>query len=153
MADETATLTENRYVQPDFHGNRAPRAEPWRKGGTAGLTLETDLDDLAVKYLGTVQALAYGTRHILQVMHAQVVAIDTLVVSGGLRAMRCNLREHADATGCKVVVPDQTEPVLLGCAMLGAVGAGAKPDLPTAMADVGRGQCDRPARRRDRRPP
>lgn len=136
MADETATLTENRHVQPDFHGNRSPRAEPWRKGGTAGLTLDVGLDDLALEYLATVQALAYGTRHILDVMRARGVAIDTLVLSGGLARNALYLREHADATGCKVVVPDQAEPVLLGCAMLGAVAAGAQPGLPAAMAQM-----------------
>lgn len=134
MADETATLTQNRHVQPDFHGNRSPRAEPWRKGGSAGLTLDNGMDDLALDYLATLQALAYGTRHILQVMRDQGVAIDTLVVSGGLARNALYLREHADATGCNIVVPDQDEPVLLGCAMLGAVAAGAQADLPAAMA-------------------
>ncbi|MDD7970260.1 FGGY-family carbohydrate kinase [Roseinatronobacter alkalisoli] len=139
MGDETATLTHARHVQPDFHGNRSPRAEPWRKGGTAGLTLDTGIDDLALDYLASVQALAYGTRHILQVMRDQGVAIDTLVVSGGLARNALYLREHADATGCKVVVPDQEEPVLLGCAMLGAVAAGAQPDLPAAMPQMSGG--------------
>lgn len=134
MADETATLTDDRHVQPDFHGNRSPRAEPWRKGGVVGLTLDSGLDDLALDYLATLQALAYGTRHILQAMRDQGVVIDTLVVSGGLARNALYLREHADATGCKVVVPDQEEPVLLGCAMLGAVAAGAQADLPAAMA-------------------
>ncbi|MBQ2260939.1 MAG: FGGY-family carbohydrate kinase [Loktanella sp.] len=134
MADETATLTQNRHVQPDFHGNRSPRAEPWRKGGVAGLTLDSGMDDLALDYLATLQALAYGTRHILQAMRDQGVVIDTLVVSGGLARNALYLREHADATGCNVVVPDQDEPVLLGCAMLGAVAAGAQADLPAAMA-------------------
>lgn len=134
MADETATLTQNRHVQPDFHGNRSPRAEPWRKGGSAGLTLDSGMDDLALDYLATLQALAYGTRHILQAMRDQGVVIDTLVVSGGLARNALYLREHADATGCNVVVPDQDEPVLLGCAMLGAVAAGAQADLPAAMA-------------------
>lgn len=134
MADETATLTQDRHLQPDVHGNRSPRAEPWRKGGMAGLTLDSGLDDLALAYLAAVQALAYGTRHILQVMRDHGVPVDTLVVSGGLARNTLFLREHADATGCNVIVPDQPEPVLLGCAMLGAVAAGAQPDLPAAMA-------------------
>ncbi|MDV7143943.1 FGGY-family carbohydrate kinase [Tropicimonas sp. TH_r6] len=134
MGPETATLTANRHVQPDFHGNRSPRAEPWRHGGFDGLTLETGPESLALDYLATVQALAYGTRAILEAMRAQGAGFDTLVMSGGLARNALYLREHADATGCTILVPDQPEPVLLGSAMLGAVAAGAHPDLPSAMA-------------------
>ncbi len=134
MGDETATLTAHRHVQPDFHGNRSPRAEPWRRGGFDGLSLESGPDSLALDYLATVQALAYGTRAILEAMRAQGAGFDTLVMSGGLAKNALYLREHADATGCTVLVPDQPEPVLLGSAMLGAVAAGTHPDLPSAMA-------------------
>ncbi|WOC15257.1 Ribulokinase [Pseudochrobactrum sp. MP213Fo] len=134
MAEETATLTRHRHVQPDFHGNRSPLAESWRKGAIAGLTLEHDNDDLALDYLATIQALAYGTRHILEEMRHTGLEIDTLVVSGGLARNPLYLREHADITGCRVLVPEQAEPVLLGSAMLGAVASGDFATLPEAMA-------------------
>lgn len=134
LGSETAMLARHRHVQPDFHGNRSPLAQPWRKGAISGLTLDDGLTDLALDYLATQQALAYGTRQILSALKDQSVAIDTLVVSGGLARNRLYLREHADATGCRVVVPDQTEPVLLGSAMIGATAAGAHADLGAAMA-------------------
>ncbi|WMT87317.1 FGGY-family carbohydrate kinase [Pelagibacterium sp. 26DY04] len=136
MSEESAFLTRNRHVQPDFHGNRSPLAEPWRKGAIVGLTLESGIDDLALDYLATQQALAYGTRHIIEALSANGVVIDTLVVSGGLARNRLYLREHADATGCKVVVPDQTEPVLLGSAMIAAAAAGAYSDITAAMGTM-----------------
>ncbi|MBZ4021720.1 ribulokinase [Rhodobacter sp. TJ_12] len=139
MAEETATLTATRHVQPDFHGNRSPLAEAWRKGALVGLGLTSDLDDLALDYLATVQALAYGTRQIIAAMRAEGVQIDTLVMSGGLAQNPLFVRENADATGCAVVVPDTAEPVLLGCAMLAAVAAGHQPDLPAAMAAMAGG--------------
>ncbi|SOC04220.1 FGGY-family pentulose kinase [Rhodobacter sp. JA431] len=145
MTEETATLTATRHVQPDFHGNRSPLAEPWRKGAVVGLGLSCDLDDLALDYLATVQALAYGTRQIIEAMRAKGAQIDTLVMSGGLANNALFVRENADATGCAVLVPETAEPVLLGCAMLAAVAAGSQPDLASAMAAMaGSGQVVAP---------
>ncbi|WP_010142237.1 FGGY-family carbohydrate kinase [Oceanicola sp. S124] len=142
MGEETALLTRDRHIQPDFHGNRSPLAEPWRQGGVSGLTLEGGLDDLALDYLATVQALAYGSRHIIEAMRAKGAQIDTLVMSGGLAANALYLREHADATGCRVLVPEGREPVLLGSAMLGAVAAGDGADLPAMMAAMSGGYSE-----------
>ncbi|MDF0599599.1 FGGY family pentulose kinase [Psychromarinibacter sp. C21-152] len=131
---ETATLTARRHVQPDWHGNRSPLAEPWRRGTIDGLTLETGADDLALDYLAAIQALAYGTRHIVEEMRAAGLAVDTLVPSGGLARSELFLREMADATACAVACPQVDEPVLLGAAMLGAVAAGHHADAAAAMA-------------------
>ncbi|ATI42019.1 ribulokinase [Pacificitalea manganoxidans] len=139
---ETATLTAARHVQPDIHGNRSPLAEPWRHAGIDGITLDTGVEDLALDYLATLQALAYGTRHILEAMRDTGVVIREIVPSGGLARNRLFLREVADATGCAVVVPQVDEPVLLGVAMLGAVAAGDQPDAAAAMAALAPA-CDR----------
>jgi FGGY-family pentulose kinase len=139
MAAETATLTHDRHVQPDVHGNRSPLAEPWRKGALVGLGLEAGLDDLARDYLAAIQALAYGTRQILEAMRAEGAQIDTLVLSGGLARNPLFQRENADATGCRILVPVQEEPVLLGAAMLAAVAAGGCADLPAAMRQMAGG--------------
>ena len=134
MAAETATLARGRHVQPDFHGNRSPLADPTRHGAIVGLSLAHDTDDLALDYLATVQALAYGTRHIIDEMRRAGAAVEAIVVSGGLAKNALYLRETADATGLTVLVPAQTEPVLLGAAMLGAAASGGFAGLPEAMA-------------------
>jgi FGGY-family pentulose kinase len=133
LAPETATLTRGRHLQPDFHGNRSPLADPSRKGAISGLDLAHDADDLALDYLAALQALAYGTRHIIAEMRVAGAVVATIVVSGGLARNALYVRETADATGCMVLVPEQAEPVLLGAAMLGAVAAGRFADLPAAM--------------------
>ncbi|HEY4119519.1 MAG TPA: hypothetical protein VGM56_16740, partial [Byssovorax sp.] len=47
-------------------------------------------------------------------------------------------REHADATGCRVVLPAEPEAVLLGSAILGAVASGDQPSVLDAMAAMNR---------------
>lgn len=133
-----AALTRDLHVMPDFHGNRSPRADPTLRGMVSGLRLGADADDLAVLYLATVQAIAYGTRHIIETMNTQGYAIDTVLASGGGTKNPVFLREHADATGCTLVLAREPEAVLLGAAILGAVAGGAHADIRTAMAAMSR---------------
>ena len=50
-----ARLTRDLHVWPDYHGNRSPLADPSIKGAVVGLTLQSDLNSLALYYLATVQ--------------------------------------------------------------------------------------------------
>jgi FGGY-family pentulose kinase len=129
-----AELTRELHVQPDFHGNRSPRADPTLKGMIAGLTLSATEIDLARRYLAAIQAVAYGTRHIIEEMNRKGYQIDTLLVCGGGTKNPVFLREHADITGCRLVLPRESDAVLLGTAVLGAVAAGAFPSVLKAMA-------------------
>lgn len=119
-----ARLAETRHVQPDFHGNRAPLADASRQGAIVGLTLETGPDDLARDYLASLQALAYGTRAILDALSQQGIDADEIVLSGGLAANEDYVTAHADATGCRLLVPEWEGPVLRGAATAAAVAAG-----------------------------
>jgi FGGY-family pentulose kinase len=131
-----AALTAGLHVQPDFHGNRSPRADPTLTGAISGLTLSATADDLALQYLAAIQAVAYGTRHILDEMNRKGYAIDTLLACGGGTKNPVFLREHADITGCRLVLPKEPEAVLLGSAILGAVAAGAYESVLEAMAGM-----------------
>lgn len=53
-------LTQDFHVWPDFHGNRSPLADSSIKGMICGLTISTSIDNLALTYLGFVQALSVG---------------------------------------------------------------------------------------------
>ncbi|MEJ1971029.1 MAG: FGGY-family carbohydrate kinase [Lacunisphaera sp.] len=128
-----AAVTGSLHIQPDFHGNRSPRADPTLKGIVSGLTLSATADDLARQYLAAIQAVAYGTRHVIEEMNRGGYAIDTLFVCGGGTKNPVFLREHADITGCRLVLPREPEAVLLGSAVLGAVASGRYPSLLAAM--------------------
>jgi FGGY-family pentulose kinase len=141
-----AALTRELHVYPDFHGNRSPRADPSLRGMISGLRLGDDVENLALVYLATLQAIAHGTRHIIDAMNAGGYRIDTLIACGGDTKNPLFVREHADISGCRVVMPREPEAVLLGAAMLGATAAGLYPTLPAAMAAMSSpGQVIEPA--------
>ncbi|ONG56381.1 ribulokinase [Pseudoroseomonas deserti] len=143
--DHPARLTAGLHVMPDFHGNRSPRGDASLSGMISGLTLSATADDLARLYLATLQAVAYGTRHIIETMNRQGYAIDTVLACGGGTKNPVFLREHADATGCTLVLPREPEAILLGAAMLGAVAGQAFGDLDQAMDSMsGAGETIRP---------
>jgi FGGY-family pentulose kinase len=131
-----ALLTRELHVLPYFHGNRSPRADASLRGSIVGLKLSESVESLALLYLATVQAIAQGTRHILEALNAQGYAIRTILACGGGTKNPVFLREHADACGCRIVLPREPEAVLLGTAILGAVAAGEYPDVVTAMGKM-----------------
>ncbi|KAB2079481.1 hypothetical protein ES319_A05G006800v1 [Gossypium barbadense] len=128
-----AAFTEDTHVLPDFHGNRSPIADPKAKGVVFGLTLDPSEQQLARLYLATVQAIAYGTRHIVEHCNANGHKIDTLLACGGLSKNALFIQEHADIIGCPIILPRESESVLLGAAILGAVAAKKYTCLSEAM--------------------
>jgi FGGY-family pentulose kinase len=135
---EAGRLTRDLHVLPYFHGNRSPRADATLRGMISGLTLSQSDDDLARLYLATVEAIAYGTRHIIESFNAQGYAIETIFACGGLAKNEVFLRAHADATGCAVALPEEPDAVLLGAAVLAAVAAELYPTIDAGMAAMTR---------------
>jgi FGGY-family pentulose kinase len=129
-------LTEKLHLLPYFHGNRSPRANPNLVGMVSGLKLSSTLDDLALLYLAAIQAIAYGTRHIIEEMNQNGYKIDTLVATGGGTKNDVFLQEHASITGCKIILSAESEAVLLGSAILGAVASGKFHSVFDAMIQM-----------------
>ncbi|HKO53548.1 MAG TPA: FGGY-family carbohydrate kinase [Polyangiaceae bacterium] len=127
------TLTRDLHVLPDHHGNRSPRADPSLRGMVSGLKLSASVDSLAVEYLATIQAIAHGTRHIIDTMNGNGYRISTVIATGGDSKNPIFLREHADATGSRILLPREPEAVLLGSAMLAACAAGRFASVVEAM--------------------
>lgn len=128
-----AALTKDIHVLPDFHGNRSPVADPLAKGIVSGLILDTSERQLALQYLATVQGIAYGTRHIVDHCNEHGHKIDTLLACGGLAKNPVFVQEHADITGLPIILPRESESVLLGAALLGAVASKKYSTLNEAM--------------------
>lgn len=131
---DVGMLTKDLHVLPYFHGNRSPRADASLRGGVIGLTLSSTIDDLAIKYLATIQAIAYGTRHIIEEMNEAGYDIKQISATGGGTKNDLFLKQHADICGCKIILPKESEAVLLGSAVLAAVASKAYPNIQEAMA-------------------
>lgn len=117
-------LTEELHVLPDFHGNRSPRADSHARGMISGLALDSSFESLARLYYATIQAVAYGTRHIIDALNEHGYAITRIHACGGGTKNSLWLQEHADVTGCAVYIAQESEAVLLGAGILAAVAAG-----------------------------
>ncbi|XP_070795606.1 FGGY carbohydrate kinase domain-containing protein [Pituophis catenifer annectens] len=126
-------LTVDLHVWPDFHGNRSPLADLTLKGMVVGLTLSQSLDDLALIYLATVQAIALGTRYIVETMQVAGHRINTLFMCGGLSKNPLFVQMHADIIGMPVVLAQEVESVLMGAAILGACASKDFASLQDAM--------------------
>ena len=139
-------LTNRLHVLPYFHGNRSPRADPTLRGMISGLTLGDTIDDLALLYLATIQAVAHGTRHIIDTLNNHGFSIDTIFACGGGTKNPVFLRDHADITGCRFILAQEPEAVLLGAAILGAVAGGTYGSILSAMSAMSRtGQTIEPS--------
>uniref|UniRef100_A0A182WKP7 FGGY carbohydrate kinase domain-containing protein n=1 Tax=Anopheles minimus TaxID=112268 RepID=A0A182WKP7_9DIPT len=137
-ANSTHRLTIDLHIWPDFHGNRSPLADPNLKGMMSGLTMTKDVENLALVYLALMQALAYGTRHILQVLEASGrEPITSILLCGGLSKNALFVQTHADICSVPVLLPSEPEAVLLGSAMMGAYAAGLYDSLEMAATGMG----------------
>ncbi|SMB54199.1 FGGY-family pentulose kinase [Serratia proteamaculans] len=136
--EDIAYLTKDIHMLPYFHGNRSPRANPTLTGTLTGLKLSRTPEDMALHYLATIQAIALGTRHIIETMNQSGYSIDTIMASGGGTKNPIFVQEHANATGCAMLLPEESEAMLLGGAMMGTVAAGVFDTLPEAMSAMSR---------------
>jgi FGGY-family pentulose kinase len=131
-------LVTQLHIYPDFHGNRSPLADPTLRGVIVGNSLDASVDDLAVKYLATLQAISCQTRHIIESLNSCGYTIDTLCLSGGLCKNPIFVQLHADITGCKVILPKSIEgAVVIGAGFLGARAAGLSDNLWDVMIKLG----------------
>ncbi len=131
-------ITGDLNILPYFLGNRSPNADPHARGIVSGLTLDESLETAARLYYATIQSIAYGTRHIIEEMNRKGYRIKRIHACGGGTKNPLWLQEHADVTGCEVILPAEPEAVLLGTSMLAAVGAGVYRSIQEASFKMGR---------------
>lgn len=74
--------------------------------------------------------LQYGTKHIVQALiDSGRQEFQSILICGGLSKNKLFVQTHADVCSLPVLLPGETEAVLLGSAMLAACAAKVYPDL------------------------
>jgi L-ribulokinase len=122
-------------VALDWHsGNRSVLGDHELTGAVVGLTLATRPEDV---YRALVEATAFGTRVIVEAFRDAGLAVDDVVVAGGLVRNPWLVQVYADVLDVPLAVAGAEHAAALGAAIHGAVAAGAFPDVPAAAAAMG----------------
>ncbi len=114
--------TDGVYLVPAFVGLGAPYWDPRARGVIVGLTRNTKMAHIA---RATVEAMAYQTRDVLEVMQAESgLPLSTLKVDGGAAANAHLLQFQADLLDVPVRRPVVAETTALGAAYLAGLAVG-----------------------------
>lgn len=106
-----------------WNGNRSTLQDADLTGMLLGLTLDTRAEEI---YRALIEATAFGTRVILDAFTSQGVPVDRLTGAGGLAEKNPLLMQiYADVTERRIRVAESGQATALGCAIHGAVAAGA----------------------------
>jgi L-ribulokinase len=117
-----------------LNGNRSVLVDHHLSGVVAGLTLATRAPDI---YRALVESTAFGTRVIIDAFESAEVAVNELVIAGGLMRNELIMQIYADVTRRPLSLIRSAQGPALGSAIHAAVAAGAYPGVPAAAAAMG----------------
>ena len=105
-----------------WNGNRSVLVDVDLTGVLLGMTLLTKPEEI---YRALIEAVAFGTRLIIETFRNHDVPIHELIATGGLPDRNKLLMQiYADVTGLPIFIPNAKQVVALGSAMHGALAAG-----------------------------
>jgi ribulose kinase len=110
-------------------GNRTPYRDARLRGALLGLSLSHDRASI---YRAAVTAVALGAVNVVFDLEHQGVAIERIVLAGGIQRNPLWMQATIDALGKEVEVAEDDNLSLYGCAVSASVGLGLFPDLPSA---------------------
>jgi ribulose kinase len=114
-----------------FMGNRTPYRDPRLRGAVVGLTLGTTREEL---YRAFVEAVACGTRGVVDSFERAGVGCGRLVLSGGIEKNPLWQQVTVDVLGREAEIVDGDNLTLRACAVIGATGAGLVAGLDEGAA-------------------
>jgi ribulose kinase len=130
QAASLAPGSEGLIVNEYWQGNRTPYTDPLARGIIWGLSLH---HTPAHVYRAIQEGVCYGTAHILRAMRAAGVEVGRMVAAGGFTNSPHIMQMHADVSGVPITLTEVGDAVILGDAILAAVGAGLFPTVAEAV--------------------
>jgi ribulose kinase len=124
LDDEAAVIPPGAHglvALATFQGQRTPTTDPFLRGAFVGLTLSHTRGHI---WRALLEAVCYGTRACIEGLTRAGHPCTEIIIAGGVTRSRLWLQMHADVTGKTVIVCENSDAPLLGCAILASVGAG-----------------------------
>jgi xylulokinase len=120
---------------PYLTGERTPHADPTARGAFVGLTLRHGKAHLT---RAVVEGVAFGLRDAVELTRAMGLGAGPgpLRISGGGARSPIWRQILADVLAAPVATVNVTQGAAFGAALLAAVGAGAHPTVPDAVAAI-----------------
>ncbi|MET8464923.1 MULTISPECIES: ribulokinase [Micromonospora] len=118
-----------------WNGNRSLLVNHDLSGMIVGMTLATRPQDI---YRALLESTAYGTRMIIEAFVEAGVAVNDLVIAGGLTNNALLMQIYADVTKRPLNIIASTQGPALGSAIHAAVAAGEFPTVHEASQAMGR---------------
>ena len=120
----------------DWHsGNRSVLVNHELSGLVVGLTVTSKPEDV---YRALMESTAFGARTIVEAFVGAGVAVDELIVAGGLAKNQLLMQIYADVLRLPLSLIGSEQGPALGSAIHAAVAAGVYPDVPAASASMGK---------------
>ena len=141
LDDEAASIapgSDGLIALETFQGSRTPVTDPLARGALVGLTLSHSRGHI---WRALMEAVCFGTRACVDGLESAGHKCDEIIIAGGATRSPLWLQMHSDVTGKPVILCENIDAPLLGCAILASVGAGVHAsvqDAVTAMVRVSR---------------
>ena len=122
---------EGLSAQDHFQGNRTPYTDARSRGAFIGLSLNHGRGHM---FRALLESVAYGTRLILDTMRERQIAVDDIMLCGGVARSPLWAQIHADILDTPIRISPAASAPALGSAMFAAIGAAHFADLDEAAA-------------------
>ena len=116
-----------------FQGSRTPVTDPLARGALIGLTLSHSRAHI---WRALMEAVCFGTRACIDGLESAGHLCNEIIIAGGTTRSKLWLQMHADVTNKPVVLCENIDAPLLGCAIFASVVAGVHGSVQEAVKEM-----------------